>query len=88
MRTGLVRISAIAALTLAFVACQKVRTGPPGGFETMPGIPPAGRIVSVTRGDGSFHGVWIEAPDGSLSVVWLDAQSGDIFAKPRSFPRK
>ena len=88
MRTGLVRISALAGLTLGIVACQKVQTGPPGGFETMPGIPPEGRVVTVTRGEGAFHGVWIEAPDGTLSVVWLNAATGDVYAKPQSFPRK
>jgi hypothetical protein len=88
MRTKLASVSAILALTLGLVACQKVRTGPPGGFETMPGIPAGGRIISVTRGDGNFHGVWIESPDGTLSVVWLNAATGDVYAKPQSFPRK
>ena len=88
MRTRLVRVSAVLGLTLGLVACQKVNTGPPGGFETMPGIPPAGRIITVTRGDGNFHGVWIEAADGTVSVVWLNAATGDVFAKPQSFPRK
>jgi hypothetical protein len=88
MRTRLVNVSAILGLTLGIVACQKVQNGPPGGFETMPGIPPEGRIVSVTRGDGDFHGVWIEAPDGTVSVVWLNAATGDVYAKPLSFPRK
>ncbi|MEX2207486.1 MAG: hypothetical protein WEF50_14755 [Myxococcota bacterium] len=86
MRSKLGSVSAILGLTLGIVGCQKVSQGP--GFETMPGIPPDGRIISVTRGDGEFHGVWIEAPDGTLSVVWLNAANGDIYAKPQSFPRK
>jgi hypothetical protein len=54
----------------------------------MPGIPPEGRIVSVTRADGAVHGVWIETPDNRLTVVWINAKNGDVYAEPRSFPRK
>lgn len=86
MRSKLGSVAAILALTLGIVGCRKIHYGP--GFETMPGIPPDGRIISVTRGDGDFHGVWIEAPDGTLSVIWLNAANGEIYAKPQSFPRK
>jgi hypothetical protein len=86
MRQKLAIVSVVLGLTLGIVGCKKLPGAP--GLETMPGIPSDGRIVSVTRGDGDFHGVWIEAPDGTLSVVWLNAASGDIYAKPLSFPRK
>ena len=87
MRSRLTSVAAILALTLGIVACKKIHAGP--GFETMPGIPPEGRIVSVTpRGDGDFHGVWIETPDNRLTLVWVNAATGDIYGQPKSFPRK
>ncbi len=88
MLARLARVSVIVGLTLGIVGCQEVRTTPVGGFQTMPGIPPGGRIVTVTRGLADNYGVWIEAPDGTLSVVWLNAATGDIYSKPQSFPRK
>ncbi len=86
MRSRLTSVAAILGLTLGLVACKKIQAGP--GFETMPGIPPEGRIINVVRGDGDFHGVWIETPDNRLTLVWVNAANGDIYAQPQSFPRK
>ena len=88
MRTTLASVSAILGLTLGIVACQKIASGPAGGLGKMAGIPPEGRIINVTRGDGDIHGVWIEAPDGTLSLTWVNAANGDIYAKPQTFARK
>ena len=88
MHSKLASVSAILGLTLGLVACQKVASGPAGGLQTMAGIPPEGRIISVTRGDGDIHGVWIETPDNRLILVWVNAANGDIYGQPQSFPRK
>ena len=88
MLARLASFSVIAGLSLGIVACQKVQVGPSAGLETMPGIPPDGRIVSVTRGDGEVHGVWMEAPDGTLSMVWVNAATGVVYANPLKFARR
>jgi len=88
MLMRLATVAVIAGLSLGTVACEEIRSGPAGGFETMAAIPSEGRIVTVTQGQGDLHGVWIEAADGTLSVVWVNPTTREILAKSQSFPRK